>query len=156
MRTIKMTAIAVQQYIAGIQQELASAPSVMIDNVVHTPADMVQTLSAFLTAITATTTARLAYRGAVARQKALQPGAIALIRGLHAYVFATYGNTAAPLAAFGILPHKQRVVSAAVKAAAALKAKATYALHHPKAKVGTTATAETAPAAAASPTVTTK
>jgi hypothetical protein len=145
MKSINLKVATVQQFLNGINTQLAKGKSVTIGNQPYTPAVMTSTLSGYITATSATASAKVAYHDAVAAQRAMAPSVLALVRELKEYVYATYGDAPSPLAAFGLLPRKAVVISAAVRAPGVLKGEATR-LARKNALGAVAATAETAPA----------
>jgi hypothetical protein len=133
MQRNRIEATTVQQFLNGISQELGKVKAMTVGNKQYTPAALTKILSGYVTAANAAQAAKVAYRKAVAEQHALAPSVLALMGELKDYVYATYGDAPAPLAAFGLLPRKARVASAVSKAAAVLKGAATREQRHPKA-----------------------
>jgi hypothetical protein len=149
MKSIQLKVATVQQFIVGINTQLAKGKSVTLGNQPYTPTVMVSALSGYVTAVAATAAAKVAYHDAVAKQHALAPSVNALVRELKEYAYATYGDTPSPLAAFGLSPRKAAVISAADKAAGVVKAAATK-LARKNAKLAVAAPTVVAPAAVVS------
>jgi hypothetical protein len=155
MKSIKLNAATVQQFVNGINTQLTKGKSVTLGNQPYVPSAMVSTLSGYIAAVNTTAAAKVAYHEAVVAQGAMRPSVLALVRDLKEYAYATYGNAPTPLAAFGLLPRKPPVVSAAERAASAAKAAATRLLRA-QAKLAVSAPTVTVAAVtgSAAPTVT--
>jgi LPS O-antigen subunit length determinant protein (WzzB/FepE family) len=153
----KATALAgLQALIAGIQKHFPTG-SLTVGNVVFTVLALVQLLQGQVDAMTAQAAAEKTAEDALTALRALQTKNAPTLQALKDLLIAQFGNASQTLADFGLSPRKARApMTAAQKAAAAAKRKATRAARGttgPKAKLaikGTvTAPAETPPAAPA-------
>jgi hypothetical protein len=120
-----------RQAIAGIKQNLAGTPAVIIGGVSYAPADIEAALQASIDATDATTAATAAFHQAVAAEKAAHAKGDALYRGLSSVLKNQYGSTADTLAQYGIsLPPQRQTPSAATAAEAVAKRAATRVARH--------------------------
>lgn len=120
-----------RQAIAGIKQNLAGTPALVIGGVSYAPADIQAALQASIDAADATTAATAAFHKAVAAEKATHAKGDALYRGLSTVLKNQYGSQADTLAAFGIaLPPQRQTPSATTAADAVAKRAATRVARH--------------------------
>jgi ABC-type transporter Mla subunit MlaD len=120
----KLFLMSITQLIAGIQKHFASA-SVIVANQTYTGPQLVAVLQPLADLVSATTASRAAWQSDSAAETKAIAQANEFLSSLQQAVYAAYGNAVATLADFGLPPHKRTAPTAAVKAAAALKAKAT-------------------------------
>jgi hypothetical protein len=119
-----------RQVIAGMQKHYASAPSIVLDGVSHTLADIVKVLQAPIdTADVATTTAS-AFHKAVAADKAARAASDVMYRSLRAFLVNLYKTSPEVLADFGITLPSRQAPDAATTAAAVVKRGATRVARH--------------------------
>jgi hypothetical protein len=116
--------VSINQLIAGIQKHSSSA-SVVVANQTYTGPQLVSVLQPLADAVSATTASRAAWLSDAAAEEKALASASEFLSSLQQAVYAAYGNAVATLADFGLKPHTRTEPSAAVKAAAAQKAKAT-------------------------------
>jgi len=138
--------------ITGTQKHYSALPSVLVESVAYTPAQIEGIYQADLAGMASVSAAELAVADARAKAK---PAALArqqFDRGYKRTIEGAYGNAPAILGDFGIAITIPKVPTAAEKAAASAKAKATRALRHTMGKVQK-AKLTTASAAAATPPV---
>jgi len=112
--------------IAGIDKNLASAPTLSLDGAERTPAEVTQELGDYVEATNKTRAARAAWIDAVRDEEAKLAVARARLAALRTLVAMKYGNdAAASLGEFGFAPHKRGQKTVETKAAAIAKAAAT-------------------------------
>jgi hypothetical protein len=120
-----------RQAIAGIKQNLASTPAIVIQGVSYTPADIQAALQASIDAADATTAATAAFHKAVAAEKATHAKGDAVYRGMSQVLKNQYGPATETLAGFGItLPPQRQIPSTTTSAAAVAKRAATRVARH--------------------------
>jgi hypothetical protein len=138
-----------RQMIAGVQKHYGPNDTVLVDGVPTKQTEVVAKLQAPITASDATATAEAAFHTAVANEDAATTAADTTYQGLKSYFLSIYATTSEVLADYGVSIVVPKPPSAATKAAAAAKRKATLAA---RGVVGTRKRAAiTAPAPAATP-----
>ena len=148
------------QVMVGIQKHITS-PVVLI-GVTYAQTALLQLFQSWGTAAVAVATAKAQYHAAVVAEEMLFKTCQAVWLALQSYARITYATDTAALADFGYVPVKHTAPTPAVKAAAAVKAKATRAARHTMGKNQKKLVTAAAPAAApatsngASPVVVTK
>ena len=124
--------------IAGVKKDLSNVVKITLDAVDYTPASLTALLQSAIDVTDAAATARATWLLAVQKQSALHIQVLVVLAALQAYVAQNFGSGAVDTQAdFGFTPRKKVVMTAAAKASAAAKAKATRALTHPKVAKGT-------------------
>jgi hypothetical protein len=141
--------------IAGVQKNLSATTTFTLDGQTFTFAALIKVLQDEIDTADATLTAEGAFHKAVAAETAAMTLGEPVFRALRAFVLNLFKGQTDVLGDFGITEIARQVPTAATKAAAALKAKATREARgtggkRQKAKITATAPA----AAAATPTVT--
>ncbi len=120
-----------RQAIAGLRKHYANGPSLAIDGVSYTPADIERILQDSIDAADATTAAAAAFHKAVAAEKAASAKGDPLYRGLRTLLIHQYKTAPNTLADFGItLQPKRQVPNAANVADAVVKRDATRKARH--------------------------
>jgi hypothetical protein len=134
-----------RQAIVGVQKHVTSA--IVLDGVTRQPADVVSILQDAITKTDATTAAEGAFHQAVAAEKTATALAEQTFEALKGVVLNLYTGQPTVLADFGISEPVRKVPTAATKAEAAAKRKATAAAK----KAAEAAEAAPAPATPATP-----
>ena len=141
---------------AGIDKYFANEPTIPIDGVAITPADLKKALQKHVDAADATQAARAVWLGASSAEASLHDATVSTLSSLRSFVVLKFGSkNEAKLVDFGFTPRTRKVPSAETKAAAAEKAAATRAARHTmgkrqKAKIKATVAPAT-PSAATEP-----
>jgi hypothetical protein len=140
--------------IAGVQTNVGTSATIPVRGVVTTQPSIVAALQGYVDAADAVAAARFAWEEAVAKQDAASATANATYLAVKAYAIPAFGNKPTTLGTFGLQVPQRTPMSAATKAAAAAKRRATMqARKAALAAVGATAQAATpatpAPAAPA-------
>jgi hypothetical protein len=120
--------------IAGVQKHYGPKDTVLVDGVPTPQPDVVSTLQAAVDADDKTASAEAAYHKTVADGQAASTKADALFLSLKDYFLVIYKKDPTTLKDYGLAPVVKRTPSAATKAAAAAKQKATRALRGTKGK----------------------
>jgi hypothetical protein len=120
-----------RQAIAGVKQNLANTPSIVLGGVAHAPADIEAALQASIDASDATAAASAAFHKAVTAEQAAHAKGDAIYKGLKSMLVNQFALAPDTLAQFGIslLPQRQ-TPSAATSAAAVAKRAATRVARH--------------------------
>jgi hypothetical protein len=140
--------------ILGIQKNLLNVPTLNLAGKPITPADLEKLVQSRIDSANAIAPAKAKWTAAVQAYRTLNTQVTPVVRALRTYVINTYGPTSTVLTDFGFSPPKTTVTSPEVKAAAAVKAKATRAARHTqgkKQKLAIKGTVATAPAASSTP-----
>ena len=116
---------AFQALIDGINTELTDLKSLVINKQPVTKAQLLAAFQGRLTAAQNTKAARLAYHAAVATEAQVAEQVAPERAGVKLYLVQRYGKTSPELQTFGFTPAKVPQKTAASKASAATKAKAT-------------------------------
>ncbi len=145
-----------RQMIAGVQKHYGPSDMILVNGVPTKQTDVVATLQAPITASDATATAEAAFHTAVSKEDAASTAADTTYQGLKSYFLSIYATTSEVLADYGLALVVPKEPTAAVKAAAAAKRKATLAARGVVGKRKRAAITAPAPAATApAPTSTT-
>ncbi|HEY1694606.1 MAG TPA: hypothetical protein VGG39_20690 [Polyangiaceae bacterium] len=133
--------------IAGLKANVAATASIGIQGAGVTQSVIVDTLQAYVDAVAAVAPAQSAYEEAVAKQDQAEAAAHPMYLDAKGYALKMFGKQPTVLGTFDLQVPVRKEPSAATKAAAAAKRKATRAVK----QAASAATAETpAPAAAGS------
>jgi hypothetical protein len=116
---------AFQALIDGIDSELTDLKSLVINKQTVTKAQLLSSFQGRLTAAQSTKSARLAYHAAVAAEAQVAKQVAPERAGVKLYLVQRYGKSSPELQTFGFTPAKVPQKTAASKANAAVKAKAT-------------------------------
>jgi len=116
-----------RQMAAGVQKHYGPNDTILVDGVPTKQPDIVAKLTAPIAASDVTTANEAAFHKAVADEAAANAAADATYQGLKSYFLSIYASSTATLADYGLLAPVKQVPSAATKAAAAVKRKATIA-----------------------------
>jgi hypothetical protein len=114
-----------RQAIAGIQKHYANVPSMTLDGVSYTMAQIEQVLQDQVDAAPVTTAAKAAFRQAVLAEQSVSAKANALYRALRSRVLNDFKNNASALGDFGMLPVQRQIPTVATKAEALKQSEAT-------------------------------
>jgi hypothetical protein len=134
----------VRLVLAGMEKHLASTPSIVIEGVPHSVADMRAMLQKDIAVTDAADKARADWRTSVQAERDSHTTSNPVLSGIKKYVQMQFGSTqsaSTTLADFGYAPRKPRVVTPKTQVAATAKALATRAARHttgPKAKLAIT------------------
>jgi hypothetical protein len=142
-----------RQMIAGVQKHYGPNDTILVDGVPTKQTDVVAKLTAPIAAGDATAAAEAAFHKAVADEEAASTAADATYQGLKSYFLSIYATSSENLADYGLSVTVPKVPTAATKAAAAAKRKATLEARgvvgkRKRAAVKAPAPEATAPAAA--------
>jgi hypothetical protein len=140
--------------LAGLRKHYASAPTMVLDGVSYTLADIEKALQGSIDSADATSAANALFHKTVDAEQTANASADAVYAGLKTFVTTQFRTSPDVLADFGFTPPSRQVPDAATMAAAVEKRNATRAARHTmgkrqKAKVTGTTPAAAAPAAAA-------
>lgn len=137
--------------IAGVQKNFSSVTQITLGGVVYTTAALLAILEAYAPLVSALTAAHNQLHAAVLAERAQRRQVLSLLKALAGYVINLYGSDPNKVGDFGFSLKKVGVESAATRAAAVAKMKATRAAKKTAlAAVGSpAATAPTAPVAPA-------
>ena len=114
--------------IAGVQKNFSTVAQIMLAGVAYTPAALIAILEAYAPLVSALTAAHSQLHAAVLAERAQRKQVLFILRALAAYVINLYGSDPNKMGDFGFSPSKPLgVESAATRAAAVAKAKATRA-----------------------------
>ena len=113
--------------IAGVQKHLSTTPTITLNGQPLTQAALISVLQDEITTADATLLAEGLFHKAVAAEKAAVAAGEPVFRALRAFLLNLFEGQTDVLADFGITVIVRQVPTAATKAAAALKAKATRA-----------------------------
>jgi hypothetical protein len=138
-----------QTLLTAVQKNLAATASLVLDGTSYTPAAIEAVLQGDIDATVAAETAKAAWLVAAKAEDAQAPAALKMRRLVQAYAVNSYGDTDTVRSEWGMPPLKATVRTAASKAAAAAKAKATREAH----KAALEGTSGTTPSASTSPTL---
>ena len=116
--------------IAGIKQQYANVPAIVLDGVSYAPSDVVKSLQAQIDAADATASAETAFHQAVAAEKVAGAKANGLFRALRTRVFSDFKSRPDVLAVFGLSLPQRQVPNADKVAEAVKKRAATRAARH--------------------------
>ena len=116
--------------INGVTKHCMTQPSITVDNVVYTPTQVIQIYQSDLDAEAAVAAARSMLATAMAKAKPARAAAALFDKGFKPCIVGAYGSSPAIMTDFGITIATPKVKTAAQKAAANLKAKATRAARH--------------------------
>jgi hypothetical protein len=119
-----------RQAIAGVKKHYANAPSIVVDGVSRTPAEIVRGLQASIDAADATSAANAAFHKAVQAEQAVNADGDALYRGLRSFLITQHKTAPETLGDFGITLASKRVPDAETVAKAVEKRAATRAARH--------------------------
>ena len=149
MRTKKTVIITqILAMVAGISKHFATTAQVTIAGANYTPAALTTALMALATLLTDVTTAEASYKAKLATADAQAGALLTLLAASEAFVRATVGSSPDPLHDFGLMPRKVPAPrTAAQKAAAAVKGRATRAARHTMGSVQKKSVTGAAPAA---------
>jgi hypothetical protein len=114
----------------GIKANFTAVTSVIIGGVTYAIADLTTKIESFLTAQADTAAAQSAYHQAVTAEKASDAAARVFRSQVQAYAVSRYGKTNPILTQLSFTPAKAKKTTAAIKAVAVLKVKATRAARH--------------------------
>jgi hypothetical protein len=149
-RNISNTIDRDRKAVAGVQQHYASAPTIVLDGVPHTPSEVVKILQGQIDAFDATDAAKVVFHQTAAAQKAASATAHAVLSALKARVLSDFKNQPTIVADFGFAVPRRRAPKPKVLVEAAKKSAATREARHtmgPKAKLEITGTVPATPAA---------
>jgi hypothetical protein len=121
-----------QKMVAGVTQHLMGLATIMVGGVAMKPADIVTKVTSRITAANAVETTEATHAAAVAANKVVLAQTHQFMLDLEQAIEVQVGQAADTLADFGLTPKKKGVTTAAVKAEAAVKAKATRVLRGTK------------------------
>jgi len=110
---------------AGIKANFTDVQNVIVGGTTYTVPQLEAQIETFLAAQTLTVTTSNAFHAAVAAEKASNVAATAFRSQVEAYAISRYGKTSALLSQLGFTPAKAKKTTAAIKAVAVLKVKAT-------------------------------
>ena len=110
---------------AGIKANFTDVQNVIVGGTTYTVPQLEAQIEAYLAAQTLTVTTGNAYHAAVAAEKTSNAAATVFRSGVEAYAVSRYGKTSPILSQLGFTPAKAKKTTAAVKAVAVLKVKAT-------------------------------
>jgi hypothetical protein len=142
--------------IAGVQKHLSASPTITLGGQTFTLAALIKVLQDEIDTASATLVAEGVFHKAVAAEQAAMAAGEPVFRALRAFVLNLFEGQTDVLADFGITVVARQVPSAATKAAAALKAKATREARGTGGKRQKAKIKATAPAAAATTPTATK
>ncbi|HEY5243164.1 MAG TPA: hypothetical protein VIJ22_16905 [Polyangiaceae bacterium] len=111
--------------IAGVQKNLSASPTITLGGQTFTLAALIKVLQDEIDTASATLVAAGVFHKAVAAEQAATTAGEPVFRALRAFVLNLFEGQTDTLADFGITEIARQVPTAATKAAAALKAKAT-------------------------------
>jgi uncharacterized protein YyaL (SSP411 family) len=114
----------------GIKANFTDVASVIVGGVTYTIAELTAKIDAFLAAQAATVAAQSAYHQAVTAEKVSDAAARVFRSQVQAYAVSRYGKTNPILTQLSFTPAKAKKTTAAIKAVAVLKVKATRAARH--------------------------
>ena len=142
-----------RQMIAGVQKHYGPNDTILVDGVPMKQTDIVLKLTAPIAASDVTAASEAAFHKAVAEEDAATTAADTMYSGLKSYFLSIYATTSETLADYGLSITVPKGPTAATKAAAAAKRKATLAARgvvgkRKRAAVTAPAPAVTTPAAA--------
>jgi hypothetical protein len=137
-----------RQMIAGVQKHYGPNDTILVDGVATKQTDVVAKLQAPITASDVTATAEAAFHTAVSDEEAANAAADTSYQGLKSYFLSIYATTSELLADYGLSLVVPKQPTAAVKAAAAVKRKATITARGIVGKRKRAAVTAPAPAAA--------
>ena len=135
--------------IAGIEQEYANVPSIVLDGVSRSPAGVVKILQDQIDAADATAKASVAFHQTVAVEKTARATGNAVFLALKTRVFSDFKNVPATLGVFGLVAPSRRKPGPETLTNAAVKRKATRLARHtvgPKKRKEITGVVPVAPA----------
>ena len=112
---------------AGVQKYFASTPSLVMAGATRTPAEVESALGSYAPALTALSLLRGQLHTAVTGERALATQIDQLLSELEVCVVNQFGPRSEQVVEFGYSPKKTPVLSAAAKATATAKSKATRA-----------------------------
>jgi len=144
-----------RQAIAGVKKHYANVPSLVIDGVSYTPAEVEKVLQDSIDAADATAAAAAVFHKAVAAERAANAKGDAVYRGLRSFLINQYKTSPDTLADFGITLPTRQVPDAATVAAAVDKRAATRAARHTQGKRQKAGVTGEPPATAPTPPTTT-
>ena len=133
MATVNRSTIQARdaEVISGIQKHLMNVASISLNGVSYTPAALIQLVQSEIDAANAATQAKTAFSQAAQANQAAHAKVAPVITALRTYVINLMGTQGTTLDDFGFSPPKaHKVLTAAEKAAAAAKRKATRAARH--------------------------
>lgn len=133
--------------IAGITKYYSATTTLILGGVSYTPTQLVNLLQAYINAISALMALHAQLHDAVSDTKAQKKHIRAILFALQALVMNEFGSSSSKMGDFGFTPKKQAVESAATKAEAQVKAKATRAKNHPQSTATSSATGGSTPKA---------
>jgi hypothetical protein len=107
-----------RQTIAGIQKYYATIPSIVLDGVSYTPAEIVKVLQDQLDRLDASAAAQGVYRKAIVAERSASTVADVLYRAFKRRVLNDYKTSEDVLGEFGLLLPKKQVPNAETKAKA--------------------------------------
>jgi hypothetical protein len=116
--------------ITGVKKNSLGLASITVDTVPYTPPQIIAIYQADLDAQAAVATARTALAAVMAKAKPLRVTTAPFDKAFRRYVEGTYGSAPDLMSDFGVVIKVAAPRTAAQKAAAAAKAKATRALRH--------------------------
>jgi hypothetical protein len=90
-----------RQAIAGVKKHYANAPSIVVDGVSHTPAEIEKVLQGSIDSADVTSAAAAAFHKAVEVEKAANATGDALYRGLRTYLITQHKTDPETLGDFG-------------------------------------------------------
>lgn len=116
--------------ITGVKKHCMTQPSITVDSVVYTPTAILQVYQSDLDAQGEVLTARTALAAAMAKARPVRAATATFDLAFKRVIVGTYGGSPSTLTDFGITVTTPKVKTAAQKAAANLKAKATREARH--------------------------
>ena len=119
-----------QKLVSGIQQNLASQPTLNLDGKSTPTSNVVSTCTAFIEAVTAAEAAKTAYSSAVQAQDAALAAFEAVHASMQRFLVSNFGPKNPVLTSFGLTPKKVASPLVLVKAAALVKREATRQARH--------------------------
>jgi voltage-gated potassium channel Kch len=133
--------------IAGITKYYSATATLLMAGVSYTPAQLIAILQAYVAAITALVALHAELHDAVLAGKLQRKQVQAILLALEAFVVNQFGSNSSALNDFGFAPKKRAVETAATKAAAQAKGRATREAKKPAPAPVTSGAGSTAPKA---------
>jgi hypothetical protein len=140
-----------QTLVAGMLANLGDESSVSLNGGTFAIADLVTRFQGVITAAEKSKASKNQWRMDVESERLVEVSVSPLRKSMRRFLEGRYGEGSVKLAEFGFTPRKPRVVSAATKAEAAIKAKATKKARNTVGKKQREAITATQPAAPAAP-----
>ncbi len=110
---------------AGIKANMSNVLTLVVGEVTYTVTELIAKIEALIQAQTDALNAKNDFHAAVAAEKTSNTAARVLRAQMHGYAVSRYGSTNPILSQFSFTPRKPKKTTAATKAVAALKVKAT-------------------------------